>query len=341
MTRRTTLLPFALPDLGGDELNEIREVLDSGWITTGPKTRQFEQAFADLVGAKYAVAVSSCTAAMHLALEAIGVRPGDFVFTTPYTFAATAEVIRYFDAVPIFVDVQADTFNIDPAALTDTIADLNRCLHEGRKPRTLAVGRALERSARPRQGRRSRNVYRGAGKAIIPVHMAGHPCDMDAIVSAAGAHGLAVVEDAAHACSASFNGRPVGAPIGGGVPWAACFSFYATKTLATGEGGMITDRQRGAGGPVPHHEPARHQQGRLEAVHRRRQLVLRDHGARLQVQHAGSCWPRSAWRSSGSSTGCAGAAPRSRPATPPPSPASPGSRRPSSATAWGMPGTST
>src|SRR5689334_1810251 len=106
MIERSTHLPYALPDLGPGELDEVKAVLDSGWITTGPKAREFEQAFAEYVGARHAVAVNSCTAAIHLALEAAGVRTGDFVVTTPYTFAATAEVVRYFDAVPVFVDVE-------------------------------------------------------------------------------------------------------------------------------------------------------------------------------------------------------------------------------------------
>ena len=110
---RSTFLPFALPDLDGTELQEIKEALESGWVTTGPKVKQFEQEFAEAVGAKHAVAVNSCTAAMHLALEAIGLQRGDEVITTPYTFAATAEVIRYFDAKPVFVDVDPLTLNLN------------------------------------------------------------------------------------------------------------------------------------------------------------------------------------------------------------------------------------
>ena len=116
LIKRTTPLPFALPDLGDDELREISEVLKSGWITTGLKAQSLNRNLPAYAGAKYAVAVNSCTAAMHLALEAIGLEAGDFVLTTPYTFAATAEVIRYFDAVPVFVDVEPDTLNIDPSA---------------------------------------------------------------------------------------------------------------------------------------------------------------------------------------------------------------------------------
>lgn len=236
--KRATFLPFALPDLGEAELLEVREVLQSGWITTGAKAHQFEQEFASSVGAKYAIAVNSCTAAMHLSLEAVGLQAGDFVLTTPYTFAATAEVVRYFDAIPVFVDVEADTLNIDPRALVETIEDLDRSTRDGSQPKTAGVARALTAvgSARSRQQGRPAGVK----KAVMPVHMAGHPCQMDEIGSIASEYGLAIVEDAAHACSASFKGRPIGAPVGGGVPWAACFSFYATKTLTTAEGGMVT-----------------------------------------------------------------------------------------------------
>jgi dTDP-4-amino-4,6-dideoxygalactose transaminase len=241
MTKRATLLPFALPELGEAELSEVKEVLESGWITTGPKAHLFEREFARYVGAKFAVAVNSCTAAMHLSLEAIGLQAGDFVVTTPYTFAATAEVIRYFDAVPVFVDVEPGTLNIDPTCLIQTIEDLERCLGEGSKARIPAVARALGEESppitRPRPATRRR---RGALKAVIPVHIAGHPCEMDVITAIAKERALAVIEDAAHACSASFRGRPVGSEMAAGSSWAACFSFYATKTLATGEGGMVT-----------------------------------------------------------------------------------------------------
>jgi dTDP-4-amino-4,6-dideoxygalactose transaminase len=185
MVKRTTLLPFALPELGEAELREIKEVLESGWITTGPKAHLFEREFARYVGAKFAIAVNSCTAAMHLSLEAIGLQAGDFVLTTPYTFAATAEVIRYFDAVPVFVDVEPDTLNIDPSCLIETIEDLERCLGEGGKARTPAVARALgEDLTRPIARPRSPTERRRGGslKAVIPVHIAGHPCEMDVIL---------------------------------------------------------------------------------------------------------------------------------------------------------------
>jgi dTDP-4-amino-4,6-dideoxygalactose transaminase len=243
MIKRTTGLPFALPELGEAELSAVKEVLESGWITTGPKVREFEREFARYVGAKCAIAVNSCTAAMHLSLEAIGVQPGDFVLTTPYTFAATAEVVRYFDAVPVFVDIEPDTLNLDPNCLVETIEDLRRCLHEGAKARTPGVAKALgEARTRPAVGANAsaQPPRRGVLKAVIPVHMAGHPCDMDALSAIAAEHELAVIDDAAHACSASYKGRPVGGATVAGRNWATCFSFYATKTLATGEGGMVT-----------------------------------------------------------------------------------------------------
>ncbi len=193
---RDTFLPFALPDVDETELQQIGEALASGWVTTGPKTRQFEAEFATAVGAKYAIAVNSCTAAMHLALEAIGVQRGDEVITTPYTFAATAEVIRYFDARPVLVDVQPHDLNINPALLAAAIT-----------PRT---------------------------RAIIPVHIAGLPADMAAIQAVAQAQGVAVIEDAAHAFPSRYQGEMIGS-----IGDITCFSFYATKTITTGEGGMI------------------------------------------------------------------------------------------------------
>lgn len=211
MVKREQYLPFALPDIDESELLEIREVLNSGWITTGSKTRQFEQSFGAFVGAKHAIAVNSCTAAMHLALEAINLQPGDEVITTPYTFAATAEVIRYFDARPVFVDIRSADLNIN----TDLIE--------------------------PAISKRT--------KAIIPVHIAGLSAEIEAINAIAEKYNLAVIEDAAHAFPAKYKGRIIGTtspqttgPAFNG-PYIAnsviCYSFYATKTITTGEGGMI------------------------------------------------------------------------------------------------------
>ena len=194
---RNSFLHFALPDIDSSELAEIRESLESGWITTGPKVRQFEADFAAAVGAKHAIAVNSCTAAMHLALEAAGLTRGDEVITSPYTFAATAEVVRYFDARPVFVDIDPATFNIRPDLIEAAVSK-----------RT---------------------------KAIIVVDIGGLPVDLDPIMAIAARHGLAVIEDAAHTFPAAYKGRPIGS-----VSHATCFSFYATKTITTGEGGMIT-----------------------------------------------------------------------------------------------------
>ncbi len=189
-------LPFALPDTGDEEVALAEEVIRSGWITTGPKTKQLEAEFAAQVGAAHALAVNSCTAAMHLTLEAIGIRAGDEIITSPYTFAATAEVIRYFDARPVFVDVDRRTLNIDAAAIQGAITERTR--------------------------------------AIIPVHIAGLAADLDGIGAIAREHGLRVVEDAAHALPSTHCGRRIGS-----ISDATCFSFYASKPLCTGEGGML------------------------------------------------------------------------------------------------------
>ena len=194
--KRSEYLPFASPDLDKTELSEIEDALRSGWLTTGPKTHQFEQEFAAALGVRHAVAVNSCTAAMHLALEAIGLNRGDEVITTPYTFAATAEVIRYFDARPVFVDIDPQTFNIDPGL----------------------VEKAVTRKT----------------KAILPVHVAGLPSDLSRIYEVGRKNNLAVIEDAAHSFPSKYNGRWIGS-----IGDISCFSFYATKPITTGEGGMI------------------------------------------------------------------------------------------------------
>lgn len=190
-------LPFALPDITDDECSEVTAALQSNWITTGPRTKQFEADFAYRVNARHAVAVNSCTAALHLALEALGIGPGDEIIVPTLTFAATAEVVRYLDARPVMVDVTASDHNIDPAC----------------------VDRAI--------GART--------KAIIPVHYGGQTCRIDSILELAHARGIQVVEDAAHAFPAEACGRPVGC-----IGDITCFSFYATKTITTAEGGMAT-----------------------------------------------------------------------------------------------------
>ena len=199
---RPSFLPFAQPDLGAAEIDGVVDVLKSGWITTGAKVKAFEQELASLVGAKHGLALNSCTAAMHLALEAIGLQKGDEVITTPYTFAATAEVVRYFGATPVFVDVMAHDLNIDVDQIEAAI------------------------TART--------------KAIIPVHVAGLPADLARIYAIAEKHNLAVIEDAAHSFPSYYQEKIIGS-FGRdyNVRWAVCFSFYATKTITTGEGGML------------------------------------------------------------------------------------------------------
>jgi len=269
---RQTFLPFALPDTDENEINEIADSVRSGWITTGPKTRRFEAEFARAVQANHAVAVNSCTAAMHLALEAIGLEAGDIVLTTPYTFAATAEVIRYFNAIPIFVDVEPDTLNIDPARVAQTIETITTNEKSIIRNPSFVI-------------RHSSLV-----KAILPVHIGGLATNMDPLFALAARHNLAIIEDAAHAFPAKYKGRMIGSqsPVASSdnsepgtqtsqpptpppppattsspttihnpqfttrnsqftihnsqfaIPHAVCFSFYATKTITTGEGGMIT-----------------------------------------------------------------------------------------------------
>ncbi len=205
--KRGTFLPFARPLIGEDEIAEVVDSLRSGWITTGPKVKRFEAAFADYIGARHAVAVSSCTAGLHVALAALGIGPGDEVIVPSFTFCSTANVVVHLGARPVLVDVRHD-FNIAPQAVLDAIT-----------PRT---------------------------KAIMPVHHSGQACDLGAIYEIARQHNLAVVEDAAHAAGTSYKGSKIGSLSlfqsmmnGSAVKSAAAFSFYATKNMTTGEGGMI------------------------------------------------------------------------------------------------------
>lgn len=200
-----TFLPFARPDIGEEEIAAVVEALRSGWITTGPRAREFEGAFANYVGSKHAVAVNSATGGLHLALEAIGVGPEDVVVTTPNTFTATAEVIRYLGAEIALADIDYASMNIDPQRVEDVV--------------------------RRESGRRR-------VKALLPVHFGGQACDMAALRDIGRRFGLRVVEDAAHALPTTCDGRMVGT-----MADATVFSFYATKTLATGEGGMVTTEE--------------------------------------------------------------------------------------------------
>src|SRR5690348_7190227 len=164
-------VPFHRPAIGPDEEREVLDTLRSGWITTGPKVKRFEREFAAYVGARHALAVAHCTGALHLALFAIGIAPGDEIITTPFTFTATAEVMGYLGARPVFVDIDPATFNIDPARIEAIVAG-------GRHP----------------------NV-----RAIMPVHFAGYPCDMNRIMDIARSYDLRVVEDAAHAVGSALR----------------------------------------------------------------------------------------------------------------------------------------
>ncbi|MBE3550225.1 MAG: DegT/DnrJ/EryC1/StrS family aminotransferase [Brockia lithotrophica] len=194
---RDSFLPFSPPMIGEEEIREVIDTLRSEWITTGPKTKEFERRFQEFLGAPGALALNSCTAALHTALVTLGIGPGDEVVTTPHTFAATANVIEHVGARPVLVDVEPDTLNIDPSRIEAALT-----------PRT---------------------------RAILPVHFAGHPADLDPIREIAQKHGLALIEDAAHALPARYRGRMIGSG-----PNPVAFSFYATKNLTTAEGGMLT-----------------------------------------------------------------------------------------------------
>ena len=189
-------LPFHRALIEEAEIDAVVEVLQSGWLTTGRRAKEFESAFARFICAAHAVAVNSCTAALHLALASVGISEGDEVILPTMTFSSTSQVALYFKAKPVLVDSQRDSFHLDPEQIEQAIT-----------PRT---------------------------RAILPVHYAGIPCDMDPILDVARRHGLKVIEDAAHALPTRYNGRLVGTF--GDI---TCFSFYATKTVTTGEGGML------------------------------------------------------------------------------------------------------
>ncbi len=201
-TDKLPFLPFALPDIGEEEIAEVVDTLRSGWVTTGPKTKRFEEDFTAFLGdpSLHSMAVNSATAGLHLALEALGIGPGDEVITTTHTFTATAEVVRYLGADVVLVDIDPATLCIDPVAIEAAIT-----------PKT---------------------------KAVIPVHYAGLACDMPAILAIAKKHGLKVVEDAAHALPTTCGGKLIGTLDSD----ATVFSFYANKTITTGEGGMVVTR---------------------------------------------------------------------------------------------------
>lgn len=194
---RSSFLPFSPPIIGEEEIAAVTDTLRSGWITTGPKTKRFEEEFAGYIGAEGALALNSCTAGLHVALATLDVRLGDEVITTPMTFCASVNVIEHVGATPVLVDVEPDTLTIDPKKIEAAIT-----------PRT---------------------------RAIMPVHFAGHPADMNQIMELAKANYLYVIEDAAHALPAKYEGQFIGT-----IGDFTAFSFYATKNLTTAEGGMLT-----------------------------------------------------------------------------------------------------
>lgn len=203
-------IPFAVPAIGQDEIEEVVDSLESGWITTGPKVRQFEEAFAEYVNAEHAVATNSCTAGLHLALKVLGVGPGDEVIVPTMTFCATANVVLHLGADPVLVDVGPDG-NVLPEAVEGAITEDT--------------------------------------KAVMPVHYAGQPCDLKEIYALATKHGIHVVEDAAHAVGAAYRGHKVGTDAlgptlleGTGLHSLVVFSFYANKNMTTSEGGMLVTR---------------------------------------------------------------------------------------------------
>src|SRR5580704_4854475 len=198
---RSEFLPYCLPSIGEEEVSEVVDSLRGGWLTTGPKVKRFEEDFAQYTHARHAVAVNSCTAALHLSLVALGIGPGDEVIVPTMTFCSTANVVVHTGAKPVLVDVD-ENLEIDPAAVSRAIT-----------PRT---------------------------RAILPVHYAGLPCDLDEITRIAGHHEIPVIEDAAHAVGSRYHGRMIGTH-----SLATAFSFYATKNMTTGEGGMVTTNDDG------------------------------------------------------------------------------------------------
>lgn len=199
MSKRTDFLVFGSPQIEEPEIREVLSSLKSGWLGTGPKVARFEADFKAYQGADHAVALSSCTAALHLSILAAGIQPGDEVITTPLTFCATVNAILHAGGTPVLADVDPMTMNIDPTEIAKRIT-----------PRT---------------------------RALIPVHFAGRPCEMDSILELARRHGLKIIEDCAHAVETEYHGRKAGTLGDFG-----CFSFYATKNVTTGEGGMVLTR---------------------------------------------------------------------------------------------------
>lgn len=197
VARRDVFLPFSPPAITEQEVDAVVDILRSNWITTGPKTKHFEEEFAQYIDAEGALALNSCTAGLHLALKTLDIGPGDEVITTPMTFCSSVNVIEHVGARPVLVDIEPDILTLDPLQVADAIT-----------PRT---------------------------RAIMPVHYAGHPADMDPLLDLARKHDLSMIEDAAHALPATYRGQRIGT-----IGDLTAFSFYATKNLTTAEGGMLT-----------------------------------------------------------------------------------------------------
>lgn len=217
MTKKSEFIHFHRPAIGKEEIKEVTECLKSGWLTTGMRTKQFEAEFAKYTGAKFAIALNSCTAALHLALEALELKAGELVLVPTMTFAATAEVVRYFNAIPVLVDCHENDFNIDFFRAEKIIKDINA-------------------------GRKVPGVPKKHGRlrGIIPVHFGGHPVDVNEALRLKKKYNLFIVEDCAHCCPAYYrdsSGKMMMAGRGADI---ACYSFYANKTITTGEGGMAT-----------------------------------------------------------------------------------------------------
>jgi dTDP-4-amino-4,6-dideoxygalactose transaminase len=204
MTKKITSVPLAIPEFGPEEIKEVTDVIRSGWLTTASRCARFEKDFAEFIDSKYALAVNSATAALHLGLEALGIKTGEKVIVPTFTFTATAEIVRYLGADPIFVDCDRDTFCITEEQIRIAVERQNLKLNDGQI------------------------------KAIIPVHFGGHPCDMDSLSEFAKENDLKIMEDAAHALPTRYKGKLIGTF--GDI---TCFSFYANKTMTTGEGGML------------------------------------------------------------------------------------------------------
>ena len=214
----TPLIPLSVPEFRGNEWTYLRECLDTGWVAGGAFVERFERSVAEQCGAACAVAVSSGTAALHLALLCVGVEPGDEVLTSTLTFVATANAIRHAGAWPVLFDVEPDYWQLDVSLVADFLS--RQCARRAGQLRNRRTGRRI--------------------RAILPVHLLGHPVDLDPLRELAEHYQLAVVEDAAESLGARYRGRPVG-----GAARAACFSFNGNKTVTTGGGGLIvTDDRR-------------------------------------------------------------------------------------------------